>query len=190
MQKARGQGPKKVTHDVERNGKTVSLGIDARVGAQTDVHQHQTNGRRNTQPDTQRDGLHDFFSDIQHRQDQKHDALQKDNHQRCLKGGHIAHTGHSSQIPHHDGKEAVQAHAGSHGKGLIRQKGHAEGAHGGGNTGRQEDTVPQCRPLRAEIGQQIGVQRHNVGHGQKGGQARKNLCFHAGSILPELENPL
>ena len=87
----------------------------------------------------------------------------------------IAHAGNAHNIGHNQRKEAVQTHTGSHGKGLVGQEGHHNTAHSGGNTGGQKYTVPQGR-AGIEVGQQVGVQRDDIGHRHEGGQTGHDLC--------------
>ncbi len=187
LQHAGGQGAEEVTHDIEGSGKTVALGVDAHIGAQADVHQHKADGRRDAQTDAQRNGFHDFLTDIQDRQEQEHDAFHQNNDQSSLERSHIAHAGHGNNVTNDHSKEAVQAHAGSHGEGLVRQERHAEHTNGGSNTSGHEHTVPQVRTASAEVGQQIGVQGNDVGHGHEGGQASHDFGLHICAVFRELK---
>ena len=185
-----GQGAEEVPHHVERRGEAVALGIDAHVGAQTDVHQHQADGGGDAVPHAQRDRLNDLVPDVQHGQDDEHDALDKDDAQGGLKGLQIAHAGQGHKVGHHHGKEAVQAHAGGHGEGLVGQEGHTEHAHGGREAGGHEHGVPKLLPVGAETGEQVGVQRDDVGHGHKGGQTGQDLGADVCAVLLQVKQLL
>ena len=86
-----------------------------------------------------------------------------------------------------DNKEAVQTHTGCHGKGLIGQECHAEHTDGRSHTGCHEHTVPQSA-AGIEIGQQIGVQSNDVGHGHKGGQTCNDLGTNGRLVLREFKD--
>ena len=188
LQHAGGQSAKEVTHDEEGGGEAVALGVDAHVGAQADVHQHQADGGRNAQADAQRNGLHDLLPDIEDGQDHEHNTLNQDDDQSGLEGSHIGHTGHGNNVAHDHSKEAVQAHAGGHAEGLVGQEGHAEHADGGCDTGGHEHAVPELGALSAEIGQQIGVQSNDVGHGHEGGQTGNQFGFDVGAVFRQFKN--
>ena len=160
---AGGQGAEEVAHDVEGAGEAVALGIDADVGAETDVHQHQADGGGDAVADAERNGLDDLLTDLQEGEDEEHDALDEDDDQTGLERGLILAVVDDGDVGHDHGKEAVQTHAGSHDEGLVGHEGHADGADGGGNAGCQEHTVPQ-RGADREVGQQVGVQGDDVGH--------------------------
>ena len=186
LQDAGGQGTEKVPHHIEGSGKAVALGIDAHIGAQANVHQHQADGRRDTQTDAQRNGLHDLLTNIENRQHDEHDAFHQDDHQRGLEGSHIAHAGQGHDVAHDHSKEAVQAHAGRHGKGLVGQECHAEHTDGGGHTGGYEHAVPQGA-AGVKIRQQVGVQRDDIGHGHERGQTGHHFRLHGGAVFLQLE---
>ena len=183
---AGGQSAEEVAHHIEGRGEAVALGIDAHVGAQADVHQHQADGGADAQAHAQGDGFHDLFTDIEDGQDDEHDAFHQDDDQRGLEGGHIAHAGHGGDVGDHQGEEAVQAHAGGHGKGLVGQEGHHQAAHAGSDAGGQEHAVPQSGPY-VKVGQQVGVQRDDVGHGHKRGQTGHDLGTDSGAVFFELK---
>ena len=186
-QDAGGQSAEEVTHDIKRRGEAVALGVDAHIGAQADVHQHQANGRGNAQTDTQRNGLHDLFPDIQHGQEDEDNALDQNDHQSGLEGGHIGHAGHGDNVPHDHSKEAVQTHTGGQGEGLVGQEGHCEHTDGRGDAGSQEHAVPQVLSLGTKAREQIGVQGDDVGHGHEGGQAGNQLGLYARLVLRQME---
>ena len=180
-----GERAEEVPHDEE--GAAV-LGVHARVGAQADVHQHQADGGGDAQAHPQGNGLHDFLADVEHGQHDEYKAFNEDDDQGGLEALHIAHAGDARDVGHHDGEEAVQAHAGGQAEGLVGQEGHGEHGDGGGDAGGQEHAVPQVLPLRAEAGEQVGVQGDDVGHRHERGQAGHDLGAHGGAVLLELEN--
>ena len=178
------QCAEEITHHEE--GAAV-FAVNSGVGAQADVHQHQTDGGADAQADAQGDGLDDLVADIENGQNDEHDAFDQNDDQRGLEGGQIAHTGQAYDVAHHHSKEAVQAHAGGHGEGLVGQKCHAEHTDGGGDAGCHEHAIPQGA-AGVKIGQQVGVQGDDVGHGHEGGQTGHDLGADIGAICFELEN--
>ena len=188
LQHAGGQCAEEVTHHEEGGGEAVALGVDAHIGAQADVHQHQANGGRNAQTDAQRNRLHDLLTDIEDGQDHEYNTLNQDDDQSSLEGCHISHTGHGDNVAHDHSEEAVQAHAGSHAEGLIGQECHAEHTHSGSDAGGHEHTIPQLGALSAEIGQQIGVQSDDVGHGHESGQTSHQFSLDIGAVVGQFKD--
>ena len=175
---AGGERAEEITHYEEG---AALVGIDAGIGAEADVHQHQADGGADAQPHAQRDGFHDLFPDIEDGEDQEDHALHQNDHQSRLEGAQIGHARETRHIGHHQGKKAVETHAGRHGEGLVGQKAHADGADGGSDAGGQKHAVPEPHALCAEAGEQVGVQGDDVRHGHKGGQARRQLGADGGA---------
>ena len=173
------QSAKEITHHVEG---AAGLGVDAHVGSKADVHEHEADGGGDAQAHAQGDGVHNLFPDVENGQDQKEDALQQDDHQSGLEGLHIAHAGEAHDVGYHHGKEAVEAHAGGQGEGLVGQERHAEHGQGGGDTGSQEHAVPEGRAC-IKVCQQVRVQGDDVGHGHEGGEAGQDLRADGGAVL-------
>ena len=174
-----GQGAEEVAHHVER---TAVFGIDTNVGAKTHVHQHQADGRGDAVAHAERDGLHDLLAHLQHGEHKEHDAFDEDDDEGSLKSAGVVAVIDHGDVGHHHSEEAVETHAGRHGKGLVGQEGHAGGADGGGDAGCKEHAVPQRRADR-EAGEQIGVQGDDVGHRHERGQARQDLCPDGSAVL-------
>ena len=162
---AGGEGPEEIPHHKEG---TAGLGIDAGVGAKADVHQHQADGGGDAQTNPQGDGVHNLLPDVEDGEDDEDDALHQDNHQGGLEAVHIAHAGEGGNVGYHNGKKAVEAHAGSQSKGLVGQEGHAEHGKGGGQAGGQKNAVPQGG-AHIKAGEQVGVQGDDVSHRHEGG---------------------
>ena len=104
-----GHGAEEVTHDIEGIGVAVPLGVNAHVGANADIHQHQADGGADAQPHAQRDGVNDLITDVEHAQQQEHDALHQDDAQYRLEGAGVVGVQHSGHVARHHGEEAVQA---------------------------------------------------------------------------------
>ena len=183
---AGGHGAEEVTHDIEGGGVVVALGIDAGVGAEADVHEHQADGRADTQAHTQGNGGDDLIPDVEHAQQQEHDALHQDDAQGSLEGGGVVGLQHGGDVAADDGKKAVQPHARRHNEGLVGQEGHAGGAHGGGQAGGHEYGLPQGG-TGVKICQQVGVQGDDVRHGHEGGQTGNDLRFYGGAVLLQVK---
>ena len=186
---AGGHGAEEVTQHIEGGLVVVSFGIDAHIGAKTDVHKHQTDGGTDAQTYAQRDGVHDLVADVEHAQQQEHDALHQNDAQHRLKGAGVVGVQHGGHVAGDHGKEAVQPHAGCHNEGLVGQKSHAHRADGAGDAGGQENAVPK-RGANGEVGQQIGVQGDDVRHGHEGGQTGKDLRFDGGAVFLQVEDAL
>ena len=187
LQDTGGQRAEEVTHHIERSRKSVALCIDANVGAQANVHQHQADGGRNAKTDAQRNGIHNLLTNIKSRQNNEQQPFNQNDDQGSLERSNIGHAGDADDVGNNHGKEAVQAHTGSHCKGLICQKCHAEHTDCRSNTGCHEDTVPQGA-ARSKTGQQVGIQCDDVGHGHECGQAGDHLSFNVGFVLREFKH--
>ena len=184
---AGGHGAEEVTHDIEGIGVAVTLGVNAHVGANADIHQHQADGGADAQPHAQRDGVNDLITDVEHAQQQEHDALHQDDAQYRLEGAGVVGVQQGGHVARHHGEEAVQAHAGSHDKGLVGQESHAHRADGGGDAGGEKYAVPQGRP-GLEAGEQVRVQGDDVGHRHERGETGQNFCFHSCAVLLQVED--
>ena len=184
---AGGHGAEEVTQHIEGAGVAVALGIDSHVGAKADVHQHQTDGGADAQTDAQRDSVHDLVADVEHAQQQEHDALHQNDAQHRLKGAGVVSVQHGGHIAGDDGEEAVQTHAGRHDEGLVGQKRHAHRADGAGDAGGQKNAVPEGS-ANGEVGQQVGVQGDDVRHGHEGGQTGKNFRLDGGAVFLQVED--
>ena len=135
-----------ITHDVKR---AAVARVHTGVGADADVEQHEADGRRDAEPDAERNGLDDLLAHLEHREDDEHDALDEDDAQRRLERLQVAHAGQGDDVGHDDGKEAVETHTGRHGKGLVGRKRHDERADGGGNArGKERRSRAASRPER------------------------------------------
>ena len=183
-----GQRAEEVTHGEE--GAAVGA-VEGDVGTQADVHQHQADGGADAQAHAEGNGLHDLLADIEEGQDDEHEAFHKDDDQSGLESFGVAHlraleSGQGNDAAHDHGKEAVEAHAGSHGEGLVGEEGHADGADGGCDAGGQEHAVPK-RGAHGEAGQQVGVQGDDVGHRHEGGQTCHDLRADVGAVFLQLE---
>lgn len=176
---AGGQRAEEVPHHVE--GAAI-FRVHAHVGTQADVHQHEADGGGDAKAHTQRDGVDDLLPDVENGEDQKDDALQQNDDQGGLEGLDIAHAGEGHDVGNHHGKEAVEAHAGGQCEGLVGQKRHAEHGQCGGDAGGQEHTVPKGR-TRIKVGEQVGVQGDDVGHGHEGGKTGQDLRADSGAVF-------
>ena len=180
-----GEGAEEIPHDIEG---AAGLRINAGVGAKTDVHEHQADGGADAQTHPLGDSFHDLFPDAEEGEENEDDPLDEDDDQGRLEGFHIGHPGHGDDVGHHQGKEAVEPHPGGHGKGLVGQKRHGDGADGRGDAGGQEHAVPQLGPaVGAKAGEQIGVEGHDIGHGHEGGQAGHDLRADGGAVLLQMK---
>ena len=188
LQVAGSQCAKEVAHDIEGSGEAVALCIDTHVGAKADIHQHQADSGRDAQTDAEGNGLHDLLADVEDGQDNEDDALQQDDDQSGLEGSHVGHAGHGNDVADDHGKEAVQTHTGSHCEGLVGQERHAERTDGRRDAGCQEHAVPQILSGGAEAGEQVRVQRDDVGHRHERREASHDLSLDGGLVLGELEN--
>ena len=184
---AGGHGAEEVTEHIEGGGVAVALSVNAHVGAKADVHQHQADGGADAQPHAQRNGVHDLVADIEHAQQQEHNAFHQNDAQHRLKSAGIVGVQHGGHVAGDDRKEAVQTHAGRHDKGLVGQKRHAHSADGAGDAGGQKDAVPEGR-TNGEVGQQVGIQGDDVRHGHEGGQTGKNFRLDGGAVLLQVKD--
>ena len=183
---AGGEGAEEVPHHKEG---TAGLGVDAGVGAEANVHQHQADGGGDAQPDPQGDGLHDLFPDVQYREDDKDDTFNEDDNQGGLEAGHVGHSGEAGDVGHHHSEKAVEAHSRGQGKGLVGQEGHAEHGKGGRQAGRHKDAVPQGG-AHIKVGEQVGIQGDDIGHRHEGGETGDDLGADRGAVLFQLEELL
>ena len=138
------------------------------------------------------DGSHypiaENIAHLEHREHDEHDALDEDDAQCRLERLQVAHAGQGDDVGHDDGKEAVESHAGRHGKGLVGRERHDERADGGSDARGEEHAVPELRAaLSAEAGQQVRVERDDVRHGHERGEAGKKLGAHGGPVGLQLE---
>ena len=182
--KAGRERAEEIAHDVKR---AAVARVHTGVGADANVEQHETDGRRDAEPDAERNGLDDLLAHLEHRENDEHDALDEDDAQRRLERLQVAHAGQGDDVGHDDGEKAVETHAGRHGKGLVGQKGHAHRADGGGDAGGEKYAVPQGRP-GLEAGEQVGVQGDDVGHRHERGETGQNFCFHSCAVLLQVED--
>ena len=184
-QEAGRQGGEEVAHHIE--GAAI-LSVNTCIGAKADVHQHQADGGRDAQTDAERNGLDDLFTDVEDGQDNEENALKQDDDQSGLERGHISHTGHGNDVADNYSEEAVQTHTGSHCEGLVGHERHAERTNGRGNAGCQKHTVPQFIARGTKTGEQVRVQRDDVGHRHECREASHDLSLDGGLVLGELEN--
>ena len=182
---ARSERAEEVAHDVER---AAGLGVDAGVGADADVQQHQADGRGDAETDAEGDSVDDLVADIENGENDEYDAFNEDDAERGLEGFEVAHAGDGNDVCHNDGEEAVESHAGRHCEGLVRGESHDEHADCGSDAGGEEHAVPELRAaLRAEAGEQVGVERDDVGHRHKGGESGHKFCTDRAAVFLELE---
>ena len=179
--KAGRERAEEIAHDVKR---AAVARVHTGVGADANVEQHETDGRRDAEPDAERNGLDDLLAHLEHRENDEHDALDEDDAQRRLERLQVAHAGQGDDVGHDDGEKAVETHAGRHGKGLVGRERHDERADGGGDAGGEEHAVPELRAaLGAEAGQQVRVERDDVRHGHERRQAGDDLGAYGGVVF-------
>ena len=140
------------------------LGVDADVGAEAYVHEHEADGRPDAEPDAERYRFNYLFTDVEYREDDEHYTFDEDDDQCRLEGLQVGHSCHCDDIRDDHGEEAVEAHAGSHSERLVCKECHAERTDGRGYAGCKEHAVPEFLAFRAEAGQQVGVQGDDVRH--------------------------
>ena len=181
------QCAEEVAHYIEGGGEAVAFGVNANIGAETDVHKHKADGGRNTEADAEGNSFNDFFADIENGKDDEDNTFCKNDDEGGLEGCNIAHTGDAYDVGNNNGEEAVETHTGSHCEGLVGKKCHCEHTYCGSNAGCEEYAVPQGRAA-VKVGEQIGVQRDDVGHCHKGGQTGNDLGSDGGAVGLQLEN--
>ena len=182
------QCSEEVLHHVVR---TSGIGIDPRIRSESDVQKHQTDCRRDSQADRQRNRVNNLFTDVEHRQDQEQDSFNQNNTQCRTEGNQIGGSCNGSDIRDNDREETVQSHTGRHDKRLVRKKGHGERTYRGSNTGRHKNSVPKVRSLCLKIRQKIRVQgddifRHQFVVGHAGRRDVQQTCFRIthGNVAP------
>ncbi|MNP20110.1 hypothetical protein D3C76_1126710 [compost metagenome] len=79
---------------------------------------------------------------------------------------------------HGIGEEGVQAHARRQRDRVVGDQAHGRRTDGRGQAGGDEDRTF----VHAGLAQDAGVDEQDVGHGQEGGDARKNLGAHIGVV--------
>ena len=84
------------------------------------------------------------------------------------------------------GEEGVQTHAGRLREGHVGQEGGEQAADGGADAGGQHHSGV----IHARLGQEVGVDKDDVGHREEGGNAAHDLGQHGGLVLLELEGLL
>ncbi|MNZ81066.1 hypothetical protein D3C78_997230 [compost metagenome] len=86
---------------------------------------------------------------------------------------------------HGVGKEGVQAHARREGDRVVGDQAHGRRADGSCQTGGDKHRAL----VHAGLAEDARVDEQNVGHGQKGRDARQNLGPHVGVVCLELKQP-
>ena len=161
--------------------------VKAGVRAEADVEQHKADGRGDADADAEGNGLNDLLADGEKREDDEENALDEDDAHCGREGFLVAQAGERCDVCNDDGEEAVQAHAGSHCKGLVRGEGHDEHADRGGYARCHEYSVPQ-RSAGREVGQQVGVEGNDISHCHEGGKTGDYLCARGGAVFLQLED--
>jgi hypothetical protein len=122
--------------------------------------------------------LDDQLPQAEQRHQQEQAARDEDRAQRGLPGeAHVQH--------HHVGEIGVQAHARRQRDGIVGVQRHDGRAQRRDQAGGHEDG-PLGHP---RIPQDRGIDEDDVGHRQKGRQARDQLGSYIGAVLTELEHP-
>ena len=76
-QNARSHSPEEVPQSIERCGISVAFRVNARIGAETDVHEHKTDCRTDAEPYSEGNCFHNFLTDVESRQQQKDDTFRE-----------------------------------------------------------------------------------------------------------------
>jgi hypothetical protein len=150
---------------------------DARV-MQCDQGQEQADTGGNRRAQRQRDTVDDPFADAEDRQQEEQHCRNEHRSQRYLPG--VAHV-----QDHGVGKEGVQAHARRERDRVVGDQAHHRRTDGGCQTRGDEHRAL----VHAGLAENAWVDEQNVGHGQKGREARQNLGPHVGVVCLELKQP-
>ncbi|MNK89175.1 hypothetical protein D3C87_1091750 [compost metagenome] len=145
---------------------------------QGDQCQEQADAGGNRRAQRQRDAVDDPFTDAEDRQQEEAHGRDEYGTQCDLPG--VAHV-----QDHGVGEEGVQAHARCEGDRVVGDQAHGRRADGGGQTGGDEHRAL----VHAGLAEDARVDEQNVGHGQKGRDARQNLGPHVGVVCLELKQP-
>lgn len=146
---------------------------------QTDKADEQTNADGNAALERQRDGVENRLANVRQAQHDKDETLNKDRQQRDLPG--VTHAQHNRV-----GEERIQTHARRQRERQVRHQSHARRADKGRNRGRQQDGSG----VHARSGQDARIDRQDVSHGHKGGDARHDFRFNIGFVFAQLKNLL
>ena len=95
---------KEVAHHVEAVAVAV---VDAGVGADADVEQHEADSRCDAGAHAVGDGLDDLFAHVAQREDQEHDAFGKHDDEGSLEGGDVARAREGGDLRYDQCEEAV-----------------------------------------------------------------------------------
>ena len=122
-------------------------------------------------------GVEDALTHIGERQHDEDDAFHKDGHQGQLPA--VAH-GQDDRV----GEVGVQAHAGSQGEGVVGQQSHQGSADEGCQCGGDQNSLG----VHARSGQDVGVDRKDVGHGHEGGDTSHDLGLDIGVVFFQMKD--
>ena len=112
-------------------------------------------------------------------EDNEEQALQEDRSQ-----GHLP--GVALLDDHGVGEVGVQPHARGQGEGIVGEQGHEQGSGAGGQSGGGKDRAP----VHAGGAQNGRVDRQDIRHGDKGGQAGEELPADRGAVLLQMKEPV
>ena len=144
---------------------------------QADEGDEQTDANGNTTLERQRNGVEDGFTYIGQRQDDKNKTFHKDGQQCDLPAVAEAQNHGVSQV-------GVQTHTCGQDEGKVCHESHTASADEGcdGSCQQHSGGVHAC------CGEDTGVDRQNVGHGHKGGDACNHFCFYSGAVFGQFKN--
>jgi hypothetical protein len=143
---------------------------------QRNQRQEQADAGSNRRAQLQGDAVDDPFANPEHRQHEEQARREEHRTQRHLPG--MTHAQH-----HGVGEKDVQTHARRQSDRVVGDQPHDRRADGRGQAGGDEHRAL----VHARLAEDARVDEEDVGHGQEGGQAGKQLGAHVAVVSLELE---
>ncbi len=137
---------------------------------QSDKGDEESDAHPDGQLEHVRDGVCDDLAHLEEREEHEDESLDEDGRQRELPT--VAH----AQADGVD-EEGVDTHAGCQRKRFLGIERHHQRAYEGGQNGGGEHGAHR-HPLRLERAEDTWVHGQDIGHGEKGGDTRIDLCAH------------
>ena len=144
---------------------------------QTDESNEQADAHADGALQGHGNGVEDALTDIGEGQHDEDDALHKDGHQGQLPA--VTH-GENDRV----GEVGVQAHAGCQCKRIVGKQSHKRSSNKGCQRGGNQNSLG----IHARGGQDIGVDRKDVGHGHEGGDTSHDLGLGIGVVFFQMKD--